>query len=255
MSARGGGFDATYFPRLAALEAGNFWFRARNRLLLRLLARYGAGVGDYLEVGCGTGYVLAAVAARFPSWSVCGSEFLDGGLAFARGRVPRARLLQLDARALPFEAAFDAIGAYDVLEHIDDDALALRGIHRALRPGGIVLLSVPQHPWLWSPQDEAAHHVRRYARGELERKLRTAGFEPLWSSSFTALLLPLMALSRLRPARAGADHDALAELALPRALDAALDAVMRVEAALLAAGLRFPAGGSRVVLARRGGPA
>ncbi|MEN1957572.1 class I SAM-dependent methyltransferase [Luteimonas changyuni] len=254
MSTRGGGFDTAYFPRLAALEAGNFWFRARNRLLLRLLDRHGGSVRDYLEVGCGTGFVLSAVAARFPGWQVTGSEYLPGSLQFAGQRVPRAGLLRLDARALPFTAAFDAIGAYDVLEHIDDDLLALRSLRQALRPGGIVVLSVPQHPWLWSRQDDAAHHVRRYARGELEGKLRETGFEPAWSSSFTALLLPLMALSRLRPQRADAEHDALAELALPRPLDAAFECVMRAEEALHAIGLRFPAGGSRVVVARRGEP-
>jgi SAM-dependent methyltransferase len=250
MSTRTGGYDAAYFPKLAALEAGNFWFRARNRLLLRLLGRYAGHVRDYLEVGCGTGFVLAAVADRFPAWHISGSEFLADSLPFARARVPRASLLQLDARALPFESAFDAVGAYDVLEHIDDDGAALASIHRALRADGIVLLTVPQHRWLWSEQDEAAHHVRRYARGELEAKLRDAGFAVAWSGSFTSVLLPLMVLSRLRPRRRG-PHDALAELALPRPVDALFDLAMRFEGLLLAAGLRLPAGGSRVVVARR----
>lgn len=249
-----GGYDAAYFPRLAELEAGNFWFRARNRLLLRLLARHGRGVRDYLEVGCGTGFVLGAVARRFPAWNMHGSEWLEGSLACAQARAPRARLLRLDARALPFEAAFDAIGAYDVLEHIAEDTAALASIHRALRPGGIVALSVPQHAWLWSEQDVAARHVRRYARGELETKLRDAGFEMLWSSSFTSLLLPLMALSRLRHARSTHPHDPLAELRLPRFLDAAFDLVMRLEGGLLAAGLRLPVGGSRVVVAHKPEP-
>lgn len=251
MGARSGGYDAAFFPKLAALEAGNFWFRARNRLLLRLLARHGSHVRDYLEVGCGTGFVLAAVAERFPGWCISGSEFLADSLPYARARVPRAHLLQLDARALPFDADFDAIGAYDVLEHIDDDGAALRSIHEALRADGIVALTVPQHPWLWSEQDVAAHHVRRYARGELEAKLRAAGFAILWSGSFTSVLLPLMMLSRLRPRRPDAAYDPLAELALPRPLDALLDLAMRIEGALVAFGIRLPVGGSRVVIARK----
>lgn len=247
------GYDAAHFPRLAALEAGNFWFRARNRLLLRLLARHAAEDCDYLEIGCGTGFVLAAVAARFPRWRISGSEVLADGLAFASRRVPRARLFQMDARTMPFRAAFDVIGAYDVLEHIDDDARVLQEMHTALRPRGVAVLSVPQHRWLWSAQDDAAHHARRYARGELERKLLEAGFDVLWSSSFTTLLLPPMALSRLRPRRSA--HDAYAELSLPRMIDASFDLVMRIEGALLAMGLRLPVGGSRVVVARKGIPA
>lgn len=247
------GYDAAHFPRLAALEAGNFWFRARNRLLLRLLARHAAEDCDYLEIGCGTGFVLAAVAARFPRWRISGSEVLADGLAFASRRVPGARLFQMDARVIPFRAAFDVIGAYDVLEHIDDDARVLQEMHTALRPRGVAVLSVPQHRWLWSAQDDAAHHARRYARGELECKLLAAGFDVLWSSSFTTLLLPLMALSRLRPRRSA--HDAYAELSLPRSIDALFDLVMRIEGALLAMGLRLPAGGSRVVVARKGIPA
>ena len=249
MSLRGG-YDDAFYPRLAALEAGNFWFRARNRLLLRLLARHGGAVRDYLEVGCGTGFVLAAVTQRFPHWRTLGSELLGGSLPFARRRLADTALLRSDARALPFEGTIDAIGAYDVLEHIDDDAAALRSLHRALRPGGIAVLSVPQHRWLWSRQDVAAHHVRRYARGELEARLRDAGFGVAWSGSFNAVLLPLMALSRLRPATA-TDFDPLRELALPRILDRLLDAALRVEGWLVAAGLRLPVGGSRVVVACR----
>lgn len=244
------GYDPAYYRQLASLEAGNFWFRSRNRLILRLLSRHAQGARDYLEIGCGTGFVLEAVAARFGNWRFCGSEILANGLAFAAARVPRATLLQLDARQMPFDAAFDVIGAYDVIEHIDDDVRVLHGLHRALRPGGLAVLTVPQHRWLWSAQDRDAHHVRRYARGELEAKLRQAGFKIRWSGSYLALLLPLMALSRLRPERQ-TPHDPFAELRLPAWLDFVLDGVMRIEGGLIAAGVRFHFGGSRVVVARR----
>lgn len=245
------GYDAAHFPRLAVLEARNFWFRARNRLLLHLFGKYAPATGDYLEVGCGTGFVLEAVSHRFPGWNLHGSEILAEGLRFAADRVPRATLFQMDARQVPFRAAFDAIGAFDVLEHIDDDTRVLHQLHRALRPGGVALFAVPQHPWLWSAQDREAHHVRRYARGELERKLRGAGFTPCWSGSYLTLLLPVLAMSRLRPERANKPHDPFAELRLPAWLDATLDAVMRLEGWLIRIGVRFPVGASRVVVARK----
>ena len=81
----------------------------------------------------------------------------------------------------------------------------MRGIRAATQTGGGTIIAVPQHPWLWSRADDIAYHQRRYRRGELEAKLRRNGFEVLFSSSFTALLLPLMAASRLR--QPGSEQD------------------------------------------------
>jgi 2-polyprenyl-3-methyl-5-hydroxy-6-metoxy-1,4-benzoquinol methylase len=85
----------------------------------------------------------------------------------------------------------------DVLEHVKEDERVIGQIHGALKPGGGAIIAVPQHPWLWSPADEAACHQRRYIRNELERKLQNAGFEILRSTSFNALLLPAMFASRI----------------------------------------------------------
>ncbi|HST44602.1 MAG TPA: class I SAM-dependent methyltransferase [Luteimonas sp.] len=253
------GFDAAEFQALAAGEAGHFWFEGRNAIILDRFRRFFRPARDYLEVGCGTGFVLAAIARTFPDMAVTASEVLADGLAHAAPRAPRARLLQLDARALPFEAAFDVIGAFDVLEHIAEDALVLSQMHRALRPGGGVLLAVPQHPWLWSAQDEIARHVRRYRRDELEHKLRTAGFEVLHSTSFMTLLLPLLWLSRTRRAAARGAGDARAaadaELAPPAWINAICAAALAAERVAIRGGLRLPLGGSRLVVARRLEPA
>ncbi|MCP5477943.1 MAG: methyltransferase domain-containing protein [Rhodanobacteraceae bacterium] len=65
--------------------------------------------------------------------------------------------------------------AFDVLEHVDDDT-GLREMHRILRPGGRLLLTVPAHRWLWSRRDELAGHQRRYSRSLLSKRVRDAGF-------------------------------------------------------------------------------
>ena len=129
---------------------------------------------------------------------------------------------------------FDAIGAFDVLEHIDDDEAVIAEVGRALRPGGGFLLSVPQHPSLWSPQDEHAHHVRRYTAAGLRRKLEAAGFEVIRMTSFVSLLLPMMFASRMRMRGGEADEafDAMDELRQPRAVNMALEAVMTFERTL-----------------------
>ena len=101
----------------------------------------------------------------------------------------------MDARNIPAADVFDLTGAFDVIEHIADDEAVLRGLRRATQTGGGTIIAVPQHPWMWSRADDVAHHQRRYRRGELEAKLRRNGFEILFSSSFTAMLLPLMVKS------------------------------------------------------------
>lgn len=262
----GGGFDAALFAELASREAGHFWFRNRNRLILGALRRHAPTAASFLEIGCGTGFVLAAVADALPQARITGSEVFVAGLRHAALRLPaRVELMQMDARHMPFAGEFDAIGAFDVLEHIYEDREVLREIHRALAPGGLLLATVPQHRWLWSEADEVAHHRRRYSAGELHGKLAAAGFAVIDSMSFVSLLLPVMAFSRLRRRRpkdrvqaagneAGGElASAAVELELPRWLDSIFARVLAVEAALVERGWRFSAGGSRLVVAKKSG--
>lgn len=246
------GFQPDYFASLAQLEARNFWFTSRNRLITWALAKHFAPFQSCLEIGCGTGFVLSGMAAAFPGRTYAGSEVYCEGLAFAQQRLPAGtELFQMDARAIPYLAHWDLIAACDVLEHIEDDRLALRQIHQALRPGGGLILTVPQHQWLWSAQDELACHVRRYTRQEMLEKLQAAGFEVLDSRSFVSMLLPIMWLSRKRLKDEASPVDPMNELRLPGWLNTALSATMRIELALIGAGLRFPVGGSLLVCARK----
>lgn len=251
LAAQAEGFDPALFAELAALEARNFWFRARNRLIAWALHRHFPGFTDFLEVGCGTGYVLQGVAAAFPAARLTATEAQTEGLRFAAERVPRAAFLQMDARRMPFDREFDVTGAFDVIEHIDDDAAVLGEVHRATRPGGGVLLTVPQHPFLWSEYDVRAHHVRRYTAPELRQKLARAGFEVVRMTSFVSLLLPLMMLSRRARRKPSADYDPLAELRISSLANAVLERVLDAERLLIRAGLDLPAGGSLLAVARR----
>jgi SAM-dependent methyltransferase len=243
--------DASH-EALFELEAGSFWFRARNRLLLWAMDTYmPAGAKRYLELGCGTGFVLSAIERHFPAWSLVGSEPLAAGLERARSRVARAELLTLDARALPYEGEFDVVGSFDVLEHIAEDELVLAQIHRALRPGGTVILTVPQHPFLWSPADDYAEHVRRYTAPDLRAKLERAGFRLRRSTSFVSVLLPMMLASRLMRRFRSADHDPEAELRISPLLDRLLEVAMHVEHSWIRRGVSLPAGGSLLIVAEK----
>ena len=153
----------------------------------------------------------------------------------------------MDARRIPFENEFDVIGAFDVLEHIDEDEAVLVQMHEALVSGGGIILTVPQHPWLYSSFDELSGHRRRYTRRDLLRKLRAAGFDPLHVTSFTSFALPLLAASRLRRPQIDLER----ELSIPGLFNRALLAVASLEQAVIRSGVSLPAGGSLLAVAVR----
>jgi SAM-dependent methyltransferase len=245
------GFDPKFFDELSGLEAGYFWFVVRNELIVGLAQRFFPEARRLLEIGCGTGAVLRELAASRTWERLVGSELHPSGLAYARRRLPpEAEFVQMDARNIPGIGVFDLTGAFDVIEHIADDESVLRGLRAVTQPGGGIIVAVPQHPWLWSRADDAAHHQRRYRRGELEAKLLRNGFEILFSSSFTAVLLPLMAASRLISGGKGQNEDVFHEFRLSRRVNDFFTAILRAEVRMTLAGWRWPAGGSRIVVGR-----
>jgi SAM-dependent methyltransferase len=245
------GYDPAHFSALAELEARNFWFCSRNRLIVWALGRYFPGARRFLEVGCGTGFVLSGVTAACPGLEATGSEVAVEGLGFAARRIPAARLIQMDARRIPFRGEFDVAGVFDVIEHIEDDRAVLRALHGALAPGGGLLLTVPQHPALWSEFDVRSRHVRRYQAAELRDKVMEAGFDIVRMTSFVTLLLPLMAASRFARRSPAANYDPLDEFRIPPALNWVLEKALDFERALIRVGVHLPVGGSLLVVARR----
>ena len=252
-AARGGTLDAFpegSFAHLPEQEEGSFWFRARNELIDWALRTYFPRARSFFEVGCGTGVVLAALRVRRMEIAFAGGEPFAAGVEVARSRLPDVPLYQLDGRRLPFEEEFDVVGAFDVLEHVDDDEAVLAQMHQAAKPGGGILVSVPQHPRLWSAVDEFSRHRRRYTRRELVDKVESAGFRVVRKTSFVSLLLPVVALSRWRD-RGQTAYDPSTEYRLPPAVERLFGAVMSLEGRLIARGLSFPAGSSLLVVARR----
>jgi SAM-dependent methyltransferase len=250
LAKKGGGFEPTYFADLAPAESSNFWFRARNELIVWALRRYFQPLHSFLEIGCGTGFVLSGIAKAFPGARLTGTEVFSAALGFAAARLPQATLMQMDARSIPFVDEFDVVGAFDVIEHIAADEEVVGQLSQAVRPGGGVMITVPQHPWLWSSTDDYARHVRRYTACELHTKLERAGLEILRSTSFVSLLLPLLWLSRRRGMNAKA-YDPLDEYRIPRWVNRSLEGVLNAESLLIRSGISFALGGSRLVVARK----
>lgn len=245
------GFRASSFGPLAVLEADYFWFRGRNALIIWALGKYGAGVSSFMEIGCGTGFVLQGIARRFPKMRLVGSEIYPEGIAFSAERIRNGEFMQMDARQIPFMAEFDAVGAFDLLEHIEEDEKVLQQIQQALKPGGLLMLTVPQHRWLWSPTDENACHVRRYPLKELHDKVTLAGFTIVRSTSFVASLLPFMLISRLAQRGKSESFDPYEEFRIHPILNRILGGFLRLELGLIRMGVSFPVGGSRLLVAKK----
>jgi SAM-dependent methyltransferase len=245
------GFDVT-----AAVEASSFWCRSRNRVLRGVIERFTDRSRQLtmLEIGCGIGGVVAELR-RFPHLKLTASEIYLQGLRYARDKFPDVDFIQLDATAMPFHDQFDIVGAFDVLEHIHDDERVLRGVHQALRPGGLLIATVPQYQWMWSSLDDIVKHKRRYGRAELLQKVSRNRFDVLFCSSFVTALFPAMAASRLigRMRTVAVDQKAAfaAEVTLPAAANRVCDWIMRVDEAALGAGVSLPFGGSLLVVARK----
>jgi SAM-dependent methyltransferase len=244
------GFKPEYFARLAGIEETNFWFRARNELIQWALRDYFPNAKSFFEVGCGTGFVLAGIRESFPRMRLAGSEIFIDGLAIAQTRLPNAELYQMDARRIPFEREFDVVGAFDVLEHVAEDEVTLAQMFNAIQPGGGLLLTVPQHRFLWSASDEYAMHQRRYARAELRKKVESAGLQIERITSFNSLLLPLMIWSRMLRKR-DQDLQLWREFEISPALNKTLESILKLERMVIRKGVSFSAGGSLLLIGRK----
>jgi len=240
--------ERAVFDRMAELDQEHWWFLARRRILDSLIERvvyppHGARV---LEVGCGTGHNLAMLG-RFGTVEACELDKCARALAGKRlGRkVKDARLPDLSM----FERnAYDMVALLDVLEHVPDDIGSLRAIHRRLKPGGALLLTVPANPWMWSAHDVAHHHFRRYTRAGLAKLFLQSGFDVQLLSYFNSLLFPPIAAARvLNKAR----RNDSADDALPGAtVNGLLNRVFGLEAGLIGR-VPMPFGVSLVAVVRR----
>ncbi len=188
----------SFYDEYFRLEDRHWWFVGRRQIILAVLAAHldpmPAGDRRILDMGCGTGASLRHLR-RFGG--VDGVDVDERAVGFCRARgEDRVQLLESDVLPFP-DDSFDLLTALDVLEHIDDDRGALREIGRVLRPGGMLLATVPAYGWMWGPQDEISHHFRRYGTADLRRKIIESGLELQRISHFNSILFPAIALVRV----------------------------------------------------------
>ena len=245
------GFDVT-----DKLESESFWVRSRNRLIKNIVKKYSRGGAEtkFLDIGCGTGEVIRTIS-KDSQLKITGSEIYLNGLLYAKKKLPDADFVQYDVTQGRLPEDFDIIGAFDVIEHIEDDLSAISNIFEMLRDGGYFVVTVPQYMFLWSQLDEIVRHKRRYSRSEILAKLRQQGFVIDYCSSFLFVLFPLMLISRIldrnKKENGPTEVEFRNRVSFPRVLNWFFDNAMRIDEALINLKISLPYGGSLLVVAKR----
>ena len=227
--------EANLYDELARVEHTHWWFRARRRIVWSLVDRYAdrktGGRRKVCELGCGTGGNLIGKAEHY---DVVGVECSDHALQHARrvlgNRVQYGRLP--DEVNLP-RTSYDVVLLTDVLEHIEDDATSARTALDLLRPGGIVVATVPAYQWLYSPRDALHHHFRRYGKQQFAKLWHSGEAETLVLSHYNTLLFAPAAAVRVASKFIGSSNQTGDLKVPPRLINSALSTVMAAESSLL----------------------
>jgi len=243
--------EATVYEVEAAVEETHWWFVGRRRLFARELARAGIRRGGrVLDIGTSTGANLRLLR-DLGFHDVTGVDASENALRFCRSK-GLGPVQMGDVCNLPFaDASFDLVLATDIIEHVDDDARALREISRVLAPGGKVLITVPAFQSLWGLQDEQAHHKRRYRLRALGAQIAGSGLKPLAGYYFNYLLfVPIWAARRII-ARLGIRLESEAQVNTPP-INALLSLIFSLDVAT-ARWIRPPFGVSILFMAQAAG--
>ena len=253
--------EATAYQQFLELERDHWWFRGRRTVYLGLLEHHLAGERPprVLDLGCGVGGFLGGLARL--GGRVFPADISADSLVRCRERGFPGGVVS-SGYALPYASAvFDLVCLFDAIEHIEDDARVLQEVARILKPGGLVMLTVPAYQFLYANNDRVAQHHRRYNRARLRAALEPSGLAIERNSHSNVLLFPLIlpavlaikALETLVPRKLDPDHTNLS-WPMPAWMHSLLHAIFAAEL-LVTRRFDWPAGHSIACIARKpGGP-
>ena len=220
----------------------NFWSRARADLIIKTFDDL--KIEALLEIGSGHGNVsiplMKAGLEVIALEPILGGaeQTAEWGLMTIHGSLHSIEKLEL---------AFPAIGIFDLLEHIKNPIAFITNMREKLNTGGIIVLTVPAHNWLFSDFDNAIGHYKRYTKNILRNEMREAGFQEISSRYFfVTLVFPAFLFRRLPyifgrkrsySGEGGIKQDIKKTTNVYQSFDAFLYRILKIESQL-----RFPIG-------------
>ena len=243
--------DEAIYKTFFELEDKHWWFISRREIVLELVGRFlkKEDNNEILDIGCGTGIILKYLQ-QFGM--VYGLDSSPIAVKYSNMRVNGAVKLGSLTDSVPFsENQFDLVMLLDVIEHIDDDEIALRKAYDLLKEKGIIICTVPAYKFLWSGHDDAQQHKRRYIRSELKTKIINAGFEIKKLSYYNTFLLLPIVLIRLIQNLTSKKEPSLNDYIPPEPLNGLLEFIFSSEKHFLRK-MNFPFGVSIVAVAEKG---
>lgn len=191
--------EELHYDQLAKFEETHWWHLARQRIIVDFLRRnfntlHIPNTAKLLDVGCGTGKMLSLLKSVAEP---IGVDYSPRAIEYCIKKRAGEAILA-NGSTLPFaNESFDVVSAQEVLEHIEDDASALREWSRVLKQNGVLFLTCPAYQWMWGPADKFALHFRRYTASRLKKVVADNGYDIVKASYFNTLLFPGIATIRL----------------------------------------------------------
>ncbi len=243
--------EKAVFKKIHELQKNGWWFgNARNKLVGALAEKYIPAFTSKkaLDIGCSEGAFLDFLSDK--RIDVKAIDIDSNAIEFCRERGYGDKVKYGNLLDIPYnDKTFDIAFLLDIVEHVRDDHKAISEVHRVLTPRGSAIIIVPVYQWLWSKNDVAYHHQRRYSKQQIKKLIESKDFRIAFMSFFNTVLFPVFVIFTLLSKFSGQRSGSTVLKPVPKIINSLLAGIMQFERWLIIkAGMRLPFGSSIILL-------